>query len=214
MTATTDPPCNRPTSCAWRQGWLVVSLAAGLCLAGLTAAAADAPASAKSDSVSAAVADSGITATIKSRLMGKPAFTASDIDVSTANGVVTLSGWVSSDEAKAKAQTTAAAVAGVKKVDNALVIGKGDAAKSDSTATMANTERVVSDSWITTKVKSEIAANSLAKGFKVSVKTRHGAVRLTGKLDNQDAVDLVKAIAEKVKGVKRVDALGLTVAAK
>ena len=214
MTATTDPPCNRPTSCAWRQGWLVVSLAAGLCLAGLTAAAADAPASAKSDSVSAAVADSGITATIKSRLMGKPAFTASDIDVSTANGVVTLSGWVSSDAAKAKAQTTAAAVAGVKQVDNALVIGQGNVAKSDGAATMANTERVVSDSWITTKVKSEIAANSLAKGFKVSVKTRHGAVRLTGKLDNQDAVDLVKAIAEKVKGVKRVDALGLTVAAK
>ena len=35
------------------------------------------------------------------------------------------------------------------------------------------TERMVSDSWITTKVKSESLANSGTKAFKVSVKTRH-----------------------------------------
>ena len=73
------------------------------------------------------------------------------------------------------------------------------------------TGEMVSDSWITTKVKSEILANSVSKAFKVKVKTKHGAVALKGKLPNQDAVDLVKMIAEKVKGVKSVDTSGLTV---
>lgn len=101
----------------------------------------------------------------------------------------------------------------------ALTSGMAIAATSDSTApvTPANavrkTERVVSDSWITTKVKSEILANSGTKGFKVSVKTRFKTVTLKGKLPSQDAIDQVKQIAEKVKGVKSVDTSGLSVAA-
>jgi hyperosmotically inducible protein len=73
------------------------------------------------------------------------------------------------------------------------------------------TERVVSDSWITTKVKSEILANSVSKAFKVGVKTKSGMVWLSGKLPSQDAIDLVKMTAEKVKGVKSVDVSGLAI---
>jgi hyperosmotically inducible protein len=85
-------------------------------------------------------------------------------------------------------------------------------APAGSTA-VKKTERVVSDSWITTKVKSEIAASSLSRGFEVSVKTLHGNVALKGKLASQDAIDQVKAIAGKVKGVKDVDASGVSVVA-
>lgn len=74
-------------------------------------------------------------------------------------------------------------------------------------------EKAVSDSWITTKVKSEILANSASKALKVSVTTKGGVVMLKGKLPTQDAADLVKEIAEKVKGVHSVDASGLTVEA-
>ena len=73
-------------------------------------------------------------------------------------------------------------------------------------------EKVMSDNWITTKVKSEILANSASKAFKVEVKTKDGVVTLNGKLASKDAVDLVKLIAEKVEGVKSVDASGLKVA--
>ena len=87
-----------------------------------------------------------------------------------------------------------------------------DAAASAPVATaVKKTERVASDSWITTKVKSEILENSVSKAFKVSVKTKRGAVTLKGKLPNQDAIDLVKMIAEKVKGVKSVDVSGLSI---
>ena len=86
----------------------------------------------------------------------------------------------------------------------------GDAAIAPSNVA-SKAERVVSDSWITTKVKSEILANSVSKAFKVSVKTKHGVVSLKGKLPSQDAIDLVKMTAEKVKGVKSVDVSGLVI---
>ena len=96
-----------------------------------------------------------------------------------------------------------------------LGAGLAQAASNDPAGTpiVEKTERVVSDSWITTKVKSEILANSVTKGFKVSVKTLHGVVALRGKLPSQDAIDQVKQIAEKVKGVTRVTTTKLTVAA-
>jgi hyperosmotically inducible protein len=77
--------------------------------------------------------------------------------------------------------------------------------------TAKKAELVVSDSRITTKVKSEILANSVSKAFKVGVKTKSGAVSLTGKLPTRDAIDLVKMISEKVDGVKSVDVSGLVI---
>jgi hyperosmotically inducible protein len=84
---------------------------------------------------------------------------------------------------------------------------------ADDTETK-KTERVASDSWITTKIKSELLANSVTKGFDVHVKTMHGTATLTGKLPSQDAIDQVKTTAQKVQGVKDVDTSGLVVAAK
>jgi hyperosmotically inducible protein len=105
---------------------------------------------------------------------------------------------------------TALFVSGLVLGSNMALAASDDAAMAPSKAA-SNAERVVSDSWITTKVKSEILANSVSKAFKVSVKTKSGAVSLTGKLPNQDAIDLVKMISEKVKGVKNVDVSGLAI---
>jgi len=93
---------------------------------------------------------------------------------------------------------------------NVSQAASGNAAIAPSNAA-SKAERAVSDSWITTKVKAEILANSVSKAFKVSVKTKHGMVSLKGKLPSQDAIDLVKMIAEKVKGVKSVDVSGLVI---
>jgi hyperosmotically inducible protein len=102
---------------------------------------------------------------------------------------------------------------------SAILLGSNMALAASDDVTMSpskaasSAEQVMSDSWITTKVKSEILANSLSKAFKVGVKTKSGAVSLTGKLPTQDAIDLVKMISEKVKGVKRVDVSGLVIGA-
>ena len=186
-----------------------IALAAGLCAAMLPAVAADA----QSATVGAAVSDATITTKVKAGFIGKDAFKGSNISVSTANGVVKLEGSAASTEAKAAAESAARAVEGVKRVDNTLSVGPASTMQTKTGAAAAETERVVSDSWITTKVKSEILAHSVSKSFKVSVKTKRGVVALKGKLATQDSIDLVKALAEKVKGVKSVDTSGLSVRA-
>jgi len=102
----------------------------------------------------------------------------------------------------------------------ALGAGHAYAASSDASNTSSGsttakkTERVMSDSWITTKVKSGILANSGTKGFKVKVKTKQGVVALNGKLPSQESIDQVTQIAQKVKGVSSVDTSALTVVSK
>jgi len=162
----------------------------------------------------AAVTDTAITAKVKAKLMGEHSLKKSDISVTTTNGVVTLDGSASSSKAKALAEAATKSVDGVKSVDNSLKTPASSKASAKTRDAVAKTKRVVSDSWITTKVKSEILANSVSKGFDVSVETKHGVVILKGTLANQDAIDHVKDIAEKVDGVKSVDTSALTVADK
>lgn len=77
--------------------------------------------------------------------------------------------------------------------------------------TIDDTQEVMSDSWITTKVKSELMADNLGEGFDVKVSTENGVVSLSGSLQNQDAVDQVTALASEVEGVTRVNASNLVV---
>jgi len=195
------------------QGMLIAaSLAFAL---GITAAhganGAIAP-EAKSDGMGAALSDTTITAKVKAKTMGEAGFERSHIHVTTTNGVVTLEGSASSARAKSEAEAAAKSVEGVKSVDNNLKVDAKTKAAAKSRDAAAKTERVASDSWITTKVKSEILASSLSRGFEVSVKTTRGVVVLTGSLASRDAVEHVKDIAQKVKGVKSVDVSGLKAA--
>ena len=202
------PHRNSPFRGALIAASLACALGAGLAH-GADAAAAP---QAKSDSVSAAFSDTAITAQVKTKMMGESGLKKSRIHVTTTNGVVTLEGSASSARAKSEAEAAAKSVEGVKSVDNNLKVAAKTKAGAKSRDAVAKTERVASDSWITTKVKSEILASSLAKGFEVSVKTTHGVVVLKGSLASQDAIDHVKDIAQKVKGVKSVDVSGLKAA--
>lgn len=156
---------------------------------------------AKSDS---RVSDTDITASVKLKLTGLRSLRGSDIRVTTTNAVVTLDGTVPGSMARFKAEDIALTVDGVKSVDDNL-------RTPHSGNTVAKTEHLVSDTWITAKVKSDILADSVSKGFAVDVVTNHGVVVLKGSLANQDAIDHVKDIAGKVDGVKSVIASALLV---
>ncbi|WGY70280.1 BON domain-containing protein [Burkholderia cepacia] len=67
----------------------------------------------------------------------------------------------------------------------------------------------VTDTWITTKVKSQLAATDGMKSVDISVKTVDGVVTLTGVLPTKIAVKKAIAVSRAVKGVKHVDASGL-----
>lgn len=69
----------------------------------------------------------------------------------------------------------------------------------------------VDDSWITTKVKSKFAAAKGVKASDISVNTSDGAVTLTGTATSKAEKNRAVHLAKSVKGVKSVDASGLTV---
>jgi hyperosmotically inducible protein len=65
-------------------------------------------------------------------------------------------------------------------------------------------EKAVSDSWITTKVKSELAADKEVSSTHIHVKTVDGVVTLTGTTKSKGSIDRAVEDANKVKGVKSV----------
>jgi hyperosmotically inducible protein len=196
-----DTP-SRPAQ--FRRALTTIGVAAGLglCLVANSATADTAAPTAHSDSAGAAISDTAITTKVKSTFLGDDRLKGSHIHVTTTNGVVTLRGSALSADAKAAAEELAHNVDGVKSIDDELTTSASNGTMHKA---VSNTEREGSDSWITTKVKSEILADSVSKGFKVSVKTVNGVVMLHGMLPNDDAVAHVKDLAEKVQGVKSVD---------
>ena len=193
---------------------ILAAFTVGLGTGTLGAVAADsALPEAHSDSTGAAIADTVLTARVKTHLIGARMLRHSDIEVTTTNGVVTLSGSASGPKAMAFAVDTAKSVEGVKSVDNNLTVASRGKTSTKIHKAANDTSRVISDSWITTKLKSELLADSVSKGVDVSVVTTHGVVVLKGVLPDQASVDHVKVVAEHVSGVKSVDVTGLTVAA-
>ena len=81
------------------------------------------------------------------------------------------------------------------------------AAGNDDTS--MKSDQPVTDTWITTKVKSELATTDGVKSMDISVKTVDGVVTLTGVLANDMVVKKAVAAAQSVKGVKSVDSSGL-----
>lgn len=192
----------------------LVTLSAGLvALLGFTNASADDATLPKphSDGLGAAISDTITTIKVKGKLMGEDSLDQSDIGVTTTNGVVTLDGSASGSNEKELAESTAMTTGGVKSVDNNLTTPSSSTPADKTEGVMSDSKQIASDSWITTKVKSELLADSLSKGFEVGITTLNGVVILTGELENADAIEHVKDIAGKIEGVKNVDVSALTI---
>jgi len=68
-----------------------------------------------------------------------------------------------------------------------------------------SSDQPVTDTWITTKVKAELATTEGVKSTSIDVKTVDGVVTLTGTLGTDVAVKKAVAAAQSIKGVKKVD---------
>ncbi len=66
--------------------------------------------------------DSRITSQLRQRLAEEPVYKFKGVDVKTYDGIVQLSGFVNSDQQKARAGQLAQQVAGVNRVENALTL--------------------------------------------------------------------------------------------
>jgi hyperosmotically inducible protein len=156
------------------------------------------------------VDDATITASVKSKLLWSKFVGALIIDVDTESGKVTLKGTVDSEVNKALSGSLAMNTKGVTALDNQLRINNDKPTVIDKTVKTMNTAgQGISDSWITTKVKSTLMYSGNVNASQISVITNKGEVSLTGSVSSDAERALAIKISENVRGVKCVTAKDL-----
>lgn len=169
------------------------------------------PAQSTTRSYGEAIDDASITAAIKAKLLWSKYASGLTTSVETKAGRVTLNGTATSKQAKEAAQNLAMNTQGVLSVNNQINVeapkpSLGDQAKS----AMSDASTAISDAWITTKVNSTFLYSSNVHSGAISVATKDGVVKLTGKTQTGAERALAIELAQNVQGVKRVDAKALT----
>ena len=114
------------------------------------------------------------------------------ITVTTFNKIVLLTGEATTAEERQKAEDAAHTAPDVTKVYNEVTV-KGP------TSTLSR----ASDSWITTKIKTQMLATKGLQSGSIKVVTENGAVYLMGMV-TRDQADISVNIARQVAGVQKV----------
>lgn len=86
-----------------------------------------------------------------------------------------------------------------------------DHERDHDTVMDSDSDQPINDTWITTKVKSSLLADSDVAGLDVSVETVNGVVRLSGDVESQAQIDRAVEIARDIEGVTNVESSDLTV---
>lgn len=134
--------------------------------------------------------DATLAANVKAKVTSA-AGPSSTVDVAAKSGVVTLTGTVASDSAKAQTQEVAQAVEGVKEVRNQLTIAP-PAPAVDNSQDLA--------------LRNAVAANLSKYGVSgVSADARAGVVTLTGSVTRDQLVKAMQAANEASPRPTRVD---------
>lgn len=115
-----------------------------------------------------------------------------NIKIKAKDGVVVLSGEVFDDVHKPMAESTAEALAGVKSVENNIVIREDRLPEN-------------SDTWIRMKVQTALVFHSQVSASKTEVYVQNGVVTLKGIASSAARRDLTTEYAKKVEGVKSVN---------
>ena len=116
----------------------------------------------------------------------------SNINITSYNGVVLLTGQTRSEQVKEQAQRLVQDIPSVKVVHNQIRLG-------NNTSMTTRTR----DSWIATKVKTQLLADERVSGLNIRVVTENQEVFLMGLVGGAEA-DRAVDIARNVEGVVRV----------
>ena len=157
------------------------------------------------------VGDATITASVKSKLLWNSHTDGLDIRVNTNYGKVTLTGSAATGAEKDLAGRIAKDTDGVIGVNNEIGLSNKPDAATKAKATGDQAEQKISDSWITTKVKSSLMFTRGVSSFDITVTTLNGVVSLKGVLDSAAECELAVRVAKDIRGVKKVDDSGLKV---
>jgi osmotically-inducible protein OsmY len=149
--------------------------------------------------------DAGITAKIKSKLMWGKNTDGMSTNVDTKYGRVTLRGTAQSAAERDLVGRMAMNTQGVIAVDNQIKVNALQPTVTENGKSMADEAGAdLSDSWITTKVKSTLLYSSNVSGSAIDVTTNKGIVSLRGRVSNGAEHDLAIELAQNVRGVRSV----------
>lgn len=100
-------------------------------------------------------------------------------------------------------------VAGVAFADATSAAQKTDALMLATNDRVEQAGDAVSDTWITTKVKSSLLADDATPGMDIEVETKDGVVSLSGTVATEAEREMAINKAKGIKGVRDVSADGL-----
>ncbi|OUF47027.1 osmotically-inducible protein Y [Pluralibacter gergoviae] len=139
--------------------------------------------------------DSSITAKVKAALVDHDSIKSTDISVKTEKKVVTLSGFVTSQQQAEEAVKVAKGVEGVTSVSDKLHVRDS---KSQSMKGYAG------DTATTSEVKAKLLADDVVPSRHIKVETTDGVVQLSGTVKSAAQSERAESIAKAVDGVKSV----------
>src|SRR2546422_3006751 len=175
--------------------------------------------------VACSQSDSGITTKVKAKMVADDTVKAHEINVTTRDHVVTLSGEVGTTAAKDQAIQIARQTDGVRDVVDQLTIKEtaptsglpsdnpdfSDRARGTASEvgekvreTASEAGEKLTDAAITTAVKSKLLADTKVSALKINVDTENAVVTLKGSVKSQAESNQAEKLAKETKGVERV----------
>ena len=139
------------------------------------------------------------TTKIQARYFADPDVKGRNIDVTTRDGVVTLSGRVETEAQRVKAVQIARGTDGVRAVQDSLTVGAAaDAVGSGGPATRPTDEQLVP------RVQAKFYQNDNLRGSSIDVASSQRVVTLSGAVQSEARKRLAVSIARSVDGVSEV----------
>ena len=134
------------------------------------------------------ISDGGITTAVEGGLSAGRGVSLNGVDVSTSQGVVTLSGSVDNLLDKERALKTARNIRGVLDVTDQITVNSG----------------TVPDDTLRKNIQQALQQDPATDSYQATVAVQGAVVTLTGSVASQAGKQLVTRVAEGVKGVKEV----------
>jgi hyperosmotically inducible protein len=169
------------------------------------------------------LADAWLTTQIQAKYFADREIKARYIDVSTHDNVVTISGYVPSDDARRHTVELAKQTNGVREVQDHLLVAvaPGKATRSseppaapEAAATSGHADTapesagaIIDDARITTTIQAKYFLTAAVKGRNINVDTRGGVVTLKGEVGSESEREEALRLARESEGVRRVEDL-------
>ena len=154
--------------------------------------------------------DSGISTSVKSKLVADEMVKARSINVDTRDRVVTLTGTVQSPTEENRALEIARNTKGVADVVDRMSVASGEPGSAPTTgqldsAPSTSVGRAIGDATITSDVKARLLTDAEVSGLKIDVDTRDRIVTLTGIVNSAAQKSRAVEVANKADNVVRVE---------